>query len=300
MANITVRKGLIGATDVSWGTGTFTRQKSDGTYMNVNQIYAASIPIADGGGNYTSTNVEGALSESSTNIHNLSASVAALSASHTSANTSQASTISNLIKYWWKSPTGVIKNTSNTRVTFPAAYYPVGGKIYYSAATIGWSTTRGAKGSATWNRGMDWANATKNVQSKPVSDWVYFYAVPPRVSTTSTPAFVGSGTYPTRKYNTSSVGHGYGSTNTYVGCVRFSAASNVVGFTQSGNLNKYEGNLARSSGTYMARAMMSATGGGVILPQTITAPPISDLVLMNFKVKGSVDGTPCGASFYDK
>ncbi|RKX64854.1 MAG: hypothetical protein DRP42_05760, partial [Tenericutes bacterium] len=210
MANITVKKGFVGATDVSWGTGTFTRQKSDGTYMNVNQIYAASIPIADLGTNYTSTNVEGALSESSTNVLNVSASVNALSASHTAANASQASTLVDLVKGWWKNA-GFVDRTSPTRVVFPAGYYPIGNRIYSSENTIGWSTVRGALydgvHSSTWNFGMDYG--TLNVDMSAVdgcrlpNDWIYLYAVPPRVSASSTPAFIGSGTPPSGKYNNS-------------------------------------------------------------------------------------------------
>ena len=256
MANITVKKGFIGATDISWGSSTFTRQKSDGTYMNVNQVYAASIPIADAGTHYTSDYVEYALGEAATSIKNLSA-------SHTSANTSQAATINNLVKYWWKNP-GVVRSTSVTRVIFPAGYYPIGGKTYYSSNTIGWSTVRGA-GIGTFNLGMDWSNATINTDSRPVSDWGYLYGVPPRHSSSSTPSIICSGSAPTSKYDTSTIGNGYGGTNTYLGAINFTSASLVKSFTQAGNVNRVIG-YTQSATTHVDSFTLVTLSG----PETIS------------------------------
>lgn len=236
MANITVTKGLIGASDINFGTGTFVRRKSDGTYANMNQVYAASIPIADAGAHFTTDRVEYALGQSASRIKTISASISSIRTTLSASITNiHSATLSSLVKFWWRHPIGSIRTTSPTRITAPSGYYPVGGKIYYVSNTLGWSYQRNGGGST--NRGFasaTGANALLNQWSKS-GTWVYLYAT----IYSNSLALIGDYVTPSDKYNTNLNGSSY-DTNTYLGCFKTKptgAGTPMYPFVQVGNKN---------------------------------------------------------------
>jgi hypothetical protein len=302
MSNISFKKAKIGAPDISFGTGTFVRQKSDGTYMNVNQVYAASIPIADAGVHFVAGNrrVEYAIGQLATRIDVVSASYStrtnALSNSYTAlpttlSQTNQSATIASLVKFWWKHPYGTIQNTSDTRITFPAGYYPVGGKLYYAAATKGWSTQRGAGSVATqrWhNRGFSFATGALALGTgwRKSNTWYYAYAT----KYANSLAFVLAGTAPTTKYDNGLWGSDW-DTNTYLGAVRFAVSSQIVTFVQSGNYTNMSNVL------FMGRTYFSATNN-TLLPIIATGPQTTNNMLIKIRNVPNSAGSIVGLGLY--
>ena len=60
---MSIEKGLIGSEDINFGTDTFDRKSSAGTPISITKVNASHLPISDADGKFTSTDVEGALSE---------------------------------------------------------------------------------------------------------------------------------------------------------------------------------------------------------------------------------------------
>lgn len=298
MPNWTIKKSYIGATDIAWGTGTFTRQKSDGTYMNVNQVKAASIPILDTGIHFAAgtRRVEYAIGQNATRINVVSASLTTktnvLSASFanfvtSTSQTNQSATIASLVKYWWRSPNGTIQNTSSTRITIPSGYYPVGGKLYYAANTLGWSTQRGGGSVATqkWsNRGFSFATGAVALGTgwRKSNTWYYLYATKYENSL----ALVCAGTSPTTKYDNNLWGSDW-NTNTYLGAIRFQAASNVAFFKQSGNKTSCPGDNANLK--FVGGLLVSWTND--YIPVTARKPSTADLFTVRTGTGGKEGGT---------
>jgi len=296
MATITVTKAKAGANDINFGTGTFVRLKSDGTYWNVRQVSASHIPIIDSGCHYSATSsvgryVEFALGHAATRIKAVSASITTGLAGKvsTSVTTSISATLASTVKYWWRHPNGIIKNTSNTRITFPAGYYPVGGKIYYSANTIGWSFQRGAGSALTqkWsNRGFSFATGAAALSTgwAKINTYYYVYATTYGGSL----AFVGAGTYPTSKYDTGLTGSSW-DTNTYVQAVRTAnASSSIVDFLTTGNFTYLH---EESTGLrFIGRTAYSATNN-TPLPINCRAPQTTNQIRVHAKGKATSAGT---------
>jgi hypothetical protein len=287
MATLSFTKAKIGAPDISFGTGTFARKKSDGTYMNVNQVNAASIPLFDTGAHFANDRVEYALGYCATRIKTVSASLTTGLAGKvsTAVTTSISATLASCVKYWWKSPTGTIQNTSGTRITFPAGYYPVGGKIYYAANTIGWSTQRGGGSVLTqkWsNRGFSFATGAVALGTgwRKSSSWIYLYATTYGGSL----AFVGAGTVPTSKYDTGLTGPSW-DTNAYVGCAYLNSSSNIVNFNKTANHTLVQNNI-----TFYSRNLRTSTNSRY-LPIYIIKPQTADHVNISVKDETVTTGT---------
>ena len=63
-----VLRSRIGAEDLKFGTGKFTRQVGESTVQQLSEVYAGHVPIRDTKGLFSAVNVEAALAEAKTMI----------------------------------------------------------------------------------------------------------------------------------------------------------------------------------------------------------------------------------------